>query len=92
MNDQPRKLSLNIGFFKGITRQMRLIARLMADGRVSPLAKLLPVGALVYLFVPTDLLPLLPFDDAAVLSLSHASSLHRCQAPQSSPRSGISTA
>ena len=78
MNDQPRKLSLNIGFFKGITRQMRLIARLMADGRVSPLAKLLPVGALVYLFVPTDLLPLLPFDDAAVLWLGGSLFIEMC--------------
>jgi uncharacterized membrane protein YkvA (DUF1232 family) len=55
--------------FQGLTNRVRLIARLMADRRVNPLIKLLPIGALIYLVVPTDLMPLLPFDDAAVLWL-----------------------
>jgi uncharacterized membrane protein YkvA (DUF1232 family) len=58
-----------LGVFQGFTNRLRLIARLMADRRVNPLIKLIPVGALIYLVVPTDLMPLLPFDDAAVLWL-----------------------
>jgi hypothetical protein len=78
MNDQPRKITLNIPFLKGITRQLRLIARLMVDRRVNPLVKMLPVGALIYLVVPTDLLPLLPFDDAAVLWLGGSLFIEMC--------------
>lgn len=57
------------GFFQGLGNRLRLIARLMADRRVSPLLKLIPVASLVYLVVPTDLLPIIPLDDAAVLWL-----------------------
>jgi hypothetical protein len=69
MANTPRSLTTNISFLNGITKRVKLIGRLLVDGRVSPLLKLLPVGALVYLVVPTDLMPLLPFDDAAVLWL-----------------------
>ena len=78
MKNQPGKLSLNLGFLKGITRQLRLIARLMADNRVNPLLKLLPVGAVIYLIVPTDLMPFLPFDDAAVLWLGGSLFIEFC--------------
>jgi hypothetical protein len=57
------------GFWNGFTNYFKLIARLMADSRVSPLLKLLPVGTLIYLVVPTDLMPLLPIDDAAIIWL-----------------------
>ena len=69
MADKSRSITSRLGVFQGFTNRIRLIARLMADRRVNPLIKLLPVGALIYLVVPTDLLPLLPFDDAAVLWL-----------------------
>jgi hypothetical protein len=69
MANTPRSLATNISFLNGITKRVKLIGRLLVDGRVSPLLKLLPVGALIYLVVPTDLMPLLPFDDAAVLWL-----------------------
>jgi uncharacterized membrane protein YkvA (DUF1232 family) len=69
MADKPRGLSLNLNFLQSISKRVKLIARLMIDSRVNPLIKLLPVGTLVYLVVPTDLMPLLPFDDAAVLWL-----------------------
>ena len=69
MPNQQRGLSLNLNFLKGFTNQLKLIGRLMVDKRVSPLLKLLPIGAIIYLIVPTDLMPLLPFDDAAVLWL-----------------------
>lgn len=51
----------NLGF------RIRLIVRLMKDRRVHPLVKVLPIAALIYLFVP-DLAPG-PIDDAAVLWL-----------------------
>ena len=57
------------GFFQGISNRARLIVRLMGDKRISPLLKLLPIGSLIYLVVPTDLMPIIPVDDAAVLWL-----------------------
>ncbi len=54
-------------FFQGLTLRLKLILRLMSDKRVSPILKLIPIGALVYLIFP-DLAPG-PIDDAAVLWL-----------------------
>ncbi len=68
MADKPRSITTP-GFFQGLSNRVRLVARLMADRRVSPLLKLLPVGSLVYLVIPTDLLPIIPVDDAAILWL-----------------------
>jgi uncharacterized membrane protein YkvA (DUF1232 family) len=76
--DKPRGISTRLGVFQGFTNQIRLIGKLMADHRVSPLLKLLPVGALIYLVVPTDLMPLLPFDDAAVLWIGATLFLELC--------------
>ncbi len=53
------------GIFQDLALRIKLILRLMADSRVNPLAKLLPIGALVYWIVP-DLAPG-PIDDALVL-------------------------
>ena len=39
-------------FFRDIALQIKLILRLMADPRVHPLAKLLPIGSLIYLDLP----------------------------------------
>jgi hypothetical protein len=55
------------GFFQGLTDRIKLIYRLMADRRVNPLLKLLPVGALVYWIIP-DIAPG-PIDDAFLLWL-----------------------
>jgi uncharacterized membrane protein YkvA (DUF1232 family) len=65
-----RKLTLpqNRGFFQDLTLRIKLILRLLADGRVNPLLKLLPIGSLVYLVVP-DIAPG-PIDDAAVIWLA----------------------
>jgi len=57
------------GFFHEISNQVRLILRLLADPRVSPLIKLLPVGSLIYLLFPIDFLPLNPIDDAVIIGL-----------------------
>ena len=53
------------GFFTGIANHVKLVWRLMADRRVNPLLKLLPVGSLLYLVFPIDVPG--PFDDAAVI-------------------------
>ena len=55
------------GFFRSLNKQLKLIMRLMADGRVHTLLKLLPVGSLIYLISPFDLPG--PIDDAVVLGL-----------------------
>ena len=61
------------GFIQNLTMRVKLILRLMGDRRVNFLLKLLPIGALIYLVSPVDLIPgaLIPFigalDDAAVL-------------------------
>ena len=71
MADKPnRKLSLpqNRGFVQDLTLRIKLIMRLLGDGRVNPLLKLLPIGSLVYLVVP-DIAPG-PIDDAAVIWLA----------------------
>jgi hypothetical protein len=57
------------GLFKDVANRFRLIGRLLADNRVHPLLKLLPVGTLIYTVVPTDLLPINPVDDAFVIWL-----------------------
>jgi len=71
MSDKPnRKISLphGGGFFSDITLRIKLILRLMADGRVNPLLKILPIGSLVYLIMP-DVAPG-PIDDAALIWLA----------------------
>ncbi len=64
------------GVFQGVTDQIRLIARLMVDGRVNPLLKLLPAAGLVYWLVP-DLVPG-PIDDAVIIYLSTALFVELC--------------
>ncbi len=56
------------GFFKDLTLRIKLILRLLGDGRVNPLLKILPIGSLVYLVMP-DIAPG-PIDDAAVIWLA----------------------
>ncbi|MCS6993897.1 MAG: YkvA family protein [Anaerolineales bacterium] len=43
--------------FRDFALRTRLILRLMGDGRVNFLLKLLPIGALVYLISPLDFIP-----------------------------------
>ena len=65
----------NSGFFQDLILRVKLILRLMGDKRVNFFLKLLPVGALIYLVSPIDLIPgaVLPvigaLDDAVVLWL-----------------------
>jgi len=48
-----------------LVQRIKLILRLMGDNRVNPLYKLIPIGAIVYLFFPDILLG--PIDDVALL-------------------------
>ena len=59
------------GMTRDIVNRLKLIFKLMGDPRVSPLVKLIPVGALVYLVSPIDIIMGIPgiaaLDDAAIL-------------------------
>ena len=61
------------GVLKELVARLKLIVRLMGDRRVSPWLKLIPIGALVYLISPIDLIMGIPgvdaLDDTAVLWL-----------------------
>ncbi len=64
----PRSITpANPGLLRDIVIRLKLILRLMADGRVSPFLKLLPIGAVIYAIWPIDIPG--PIDDAAVLWL-----------------------
>ena len=80
MSNQPAKKfnPQSLGFFPELILHAKLILRLMVDPRVNPLIKVLPVGALIYWVVPTDLMPGLPFDDAAVLWIGGALFIELC--------------
>jgi hypothetical protein len=58
------------GIFNELIIRIKLVIRLMGDSRVNLLYKALPVASLVYLIVPTDLMPFLPIDDALVIWLA----------------------
>lgn len=70
MGDKPRDYLIHnpgSGVFHELALRIKLILRLMADRRVSPLLKLLPLGSLAYLLAP-DLVPG-PLDDVAMIWL-----------------------
>jgi hypothetical protein len=67
-NERKITLPQNKGFFQDLTLRIKLILKLLGDGRVNPLLKLLPIGSLIYLIVP-DIAPG-PIDDAAVIWLA----------------------
>jgi len=64
--------------FGGIIDNLRLIFRLLKDSRVNSLLKLLPVGALLYLIVPIDFLPINPLEDAVILWLGGTLFIELC--------------
>lgn len=60
------------GVVRNIINQLKLIFRLMGDSRVNIFAKLVPIGALIYLVSPIDAIsiPIIgAVDDAAILWL-----------------------
>jgi uncharacterized membrane protein YkvA (DUF1232 family) len=61
-------------FFREVVQQVKLAFALLLDPRVNPIAKLIPVLAVGYLLLPTDVIPdILPIlgqmDDVVVLML-----------------------
>ena len=59
------------GVVKNVLNQLKLIFRLMGDSRVNIFAKLIPIGALIYLVSPDPIMiPIIGVvDDAALLWL-----------------------
>jgi uncharacterized membrane protein YkvA (DUF1232 family) len=61
------------GMFHDLVQRLKLIVRLMGDRRVNPFLKLLPIGSLIYLLFPFDLISVIPgvsaLDDVAIVSL-----------------------
>lgn len=72
------------GMMRDFVLRIKLILRLIGDRRVSPWLKILPVGGLLYLISPIDLIPdiALPvigeLDDAAVLWLTNYLFIELC--------------
>lgn len=72
------------GMIRDFVMRVKLILRLVRDRRVSPWLKIIPVGGLLYLISPLDLIPdiALPvigeLDDAAVLWLTNYLFIELC--------------
>ena len=66
--NEKKSVSPKGGFTHDLSQRIKLILRLMADRRVNPLLKVLPIGSLLYVLIFPDLAPG-PIDDAAVLWL-----------------------
>ncbi len=71
-----------IGFLHELTLKTKLIIRLIADPRVSPWAKLVPIAGLIYWVSPLDLIFGIPgiaaVDDVAVLWFAQYIFLELC--------------
>jgi len=66
-NKDRKVVITNGGLFSDLVVRVKLVIRLLGDARVSPLLKLLPVGALIYFIIPD--LVIGPLDDAALIWL-----------------------
>jgi len=60
-------IDVKTGIFNDLAIRIKLIMRLMADPRVSPFLKILPIGSLLYFILP-DIAPG-PIDDMAIIWL-----------------------
>ena len=73
INSQPSEIMVTQqgGVVRNVLNQLKLIFRLMGDSRVNIFAKIIPVGALLYLFSPDPIMiPIIGVvDDAALLWL-----------------------
>ena len=58
------------GFFHQLALRIKLFLRMMKDPRISIWLKALPLFSVIYLISPLDLAPLMPLDDAAILTLA----------------------
>src|SRR5258706_3160657 len=75
-------ISPNNGMIHNLVLRSKLILRLMGDPRVSTWAKLIPVGSLIYVVSPIDLIMGVPgldaLDDAAVIGLGYYFFIEMC--------------
>jgi uncharacterized membrane protein YkvA (DUF1232 family) len=86
MNKKPSQslIPSQGNFLQEASVRLKLLMHLMADNRVSPWLKLVPIGAFIYLISPIDLIPdiALPgigvLDDAAILWLAYYAFLELC--------------
>lgn len=66
-------VSSNGGMLRDLVFRFKLIVRLMGDKRVNSFLKLIPIGSLIYLISPIDLISGIPgvsaLDDVALVSL-----------------------
>ena len=58
------------GFFHQAALRIKLFFRMIKDPRINIFLKLLPLASLIYLISPIDFAPLMPLDDAAIVSLA----------------------
>jgi uncharacterized membrane protein YkvA (DUF1232 family) len=58
------------GFFHQLALRIKLFFRMMKDPRSSIFLKASPLFIILYLISPIDLVPFMPLDDAAVISLA----------------------
>jgi len=65
--DRPKLSSSNQNIFANLADEIRLVVRLMADRRVNPLLKLLPIGTVLYFFIPDLIIG--PIDDALIMGI-----------------------
>lgn len=63
---QEHSTQRDSNFFRGIADHLQLVWRLMLDPRVNPFLKILPLGSLIYLISPLDMVvPVI--DDLGIL-------------------------
>lgn len=74
-DSQPAQLPSG-GLFGEAALRVKLVLRLMADRRVSPFLKAIPVLSVVYLFFPDILIG--PFDDMAVIGIASTLFVELC--------------
>ena len=83
-NKKPSNLTVSqqSGMIRNFINRTKLIWRLMADSRVSPWVKLIPIGALIYWVSPVDLIMGIPgldaVDDITVLWLGSTLFVELC--------------
>ena len=72
------------GVMREVVTRLKLIGRLMGDRRVSLWLKIIPIGTLIYLISPIDLIMGIPgmaaLDDTAVIWLGNYLFLELCPA------------
>ena len=81
MTDNRRKLlpAPQGGMLRGLTKQIKLIARLMGDSRVSVFLKALPLASVAYWLLPLPLDNAIPVvDDAAILWIGSTLFIELC--------------